>query len=176
MRTTILMFSLVFTSLLGCAAEPVTSEGAEFATESGELRGGCRVVCPRCRPGQPCPRIACYMECHGRGSEREQCGGTLCPSGQVCCNSSCGICTDPGGFCIQLACEPTGGGCTTDADCRTFSNYCDGCACDALGTGDADPVCGGTTVSCFADPCMNVEARCDTATGACTLVDAAPTL
>ncbi|KAL7559231.1 hypothetical protein ACA910_013120 [Epithemia clementina (nom. ined.)] len=35
------------------------------------------------------------------------CGASVvCPVGQVCCNSSCGICTPPGGLCIQLACIP----------------------------------------------------------------------
>lgn len=35
----------------------------------------------------------------------EQCGTVVCPPGKVCCNASCGICTDPGEFCIQIACE-----------------------------------------------------------------------
>lgn len=35
-----------------------------------------------------------------------QCGTATCPSGQVCCNASCGICTPPGNFCIQIACNP----------------------------------------------------------------------
>lgn len=35
----------------------------------------------------------------------EQCGTVVCPPGLVCCNASCGICTEPGGFCIQIACE-----------------------------------------------------------------------
>lgn len=34
------------------------------------------------------------------------CGRTVCPAGQVCCNASCGICTPPGGACIQMACSP----------------------------------------------------------------------
>jgi hypothetical protein len=33
------------------------------------------------------------------------CGKNTCPAGQVCCNASCGICTPPGGVCIQIACE-----------------------------------------------------------------------
>jgi hypothetical protein len=33
------------------------------------------------------------------------CGPTTCGAGKVCCNESCGICTAPGGVCIQLACE-----------------------------------------------------------------------
>lgn len=34
------------------------------------------------------------------------CGPTTCPAGQVCCNASCGICTNPGWFCTQQACTP----------------------------------------------------------------------
>jgi hypothetical protein len=34
----------------------------------------------------------------------EPCGDRLCPSGEVCCNHSCGICTPPGGMCIQEFC------------------------------------------------------------------------
>jgi hypothetical protein len=32
------------------------------------------------------------------------CGRKTCPAGQVCCNASCGICTPPGGVCIQIEC------------------------------------------------------------------------
>jgi hypothetical protein len=32
------------------------------------------------------------------------CGSVTCPTDQVCCNASCGICTPPGNFCIQIAC------------------------------------------------------------------------
>src|SRR5687768_11072301 len=39
-----------------------------------------------------------------------RCGSVECPSGQVCCNASCGICTPPGGSCITLACEDAGPG------------------------------------------------------------------
>ena len=35
----------------------------------------------------------------------QQCGDTTCRAGTVCCNASCGICTPPGGACIQIACE-----------------------------------------------------------------------
>ncbi|KAL7571175.1 hypothetical protein ACA910_014773 [Epithemia clementina (nom. ined.)] len=34
------------------------------------------------------------------------CGDSNCPSGEVCCNYSCGICTPPGGSCIQMNCNP----------------------------------------------------------------------
>jgi hypothetical protein len=32
------------------------------------------------------------------------CGKATCPSGQVCCNASCGVCTPPGFACSQIAC------------------------------------------------------------------------
>ncbi len=32
------------------------------------------------------------------------CGTAVCPSGKVCCNASCGTCTDPGQKCSQLVC------------------------------------------------------------------------
>ncbi len=59
-------------------------------------------------------------------------------------------------------------GCSTDADCRAFSNYCDGCECLALDSSEPDPVCGGTTVLCFVDPCSVVGAvRCNRGSGTC---------
>ena len=39
----------------------------------------------------------------------EQCGVRVCPRGLVCCNASCGICVEPGEFCIQIACDHPGG-------------------------------------------------------------------
>jgi len=35
-----------------------------------------------------------------------QCGNTVCAEGMVCCNPSCGICTQPDGVCTQQACLP----------------------------------------------------------------------
>jgi hypothetical protein len=87
------------------------------------------------------------------------CGPRTCPAGQVCCNESCGICTEPGGFCTQQFCEPEGG-CKQDADCRTFSDYCTGCDCRALGKNEKDPTCGGPGVRCLADPCRDKTAVC----------------
>src|SRR5262245_20352177 len=34
----------------------------------------------------------------------QQCGGTVCAAGEVCCNASCGICTPRGAICSQRAC------------------------------------------------------------------------
>ena len=34
-----------------------------------------------------------------------ECGAVTCDPGLVCCNASCGICTEPGGACIQVVCD-----------------------------------------------------------------------
>jgi hypothetical protein len=62
---------------------------------------------------------------------------------------------------LQCMCVPdVQGQCTTDADCRLFSDYCTGCDCRSLSTRDPDPTCSGPGVRCFADPCMNKTAVC----------------
>jgi hypothetical protein len=50
--------------------------------------------------------------------------------------------------------------CTTDADCRLFDNYCDGCACDALLATSPNPFCAGTQVQCIRQPCGGLTAVC----------------
>jgi hypothetical protein len=97
----------------------------------------------------------------------------------VCCNASCGICTPPGGACIQIACEPrrdagpdaTGGACRIDADCRLFDDYCTGCDCRALARTDPDPRCSGPGVRCLVQPCANKVAACEA--GRCVVREAA---
>src|SRR5678815_3656648 len=68
------------------------------------LKGGCRVICPKCHPGEVCPKYACHIECP---PNTQQCGDSFCTGGKECCNASCGICVDPGGFCTQQYCEPS---------------------------------------------------------------------
>lgn len=171
------MKHLVFVALLAvgsiCAVGCVAT-GGDVGVAEAELRGGCHWECPRCRPNQPCIMMACRLVCRGGGGTGPvACGDNVCAPGDVCCNPSCGICTPPDGVCIQIACEPpTTGGCTSDADCRTFSDYCTGCDCRALGTSEPDPFCDGPGVRCFADPCMNQTATCNVATGACELSSA----
>lgn len=143
-----------------CASSAQCGPGQYCTTEDG--------VCnppPGCRPGAICPAV-CYGVCAPRPVA---CGPTVCPAGQVCCNASCGICTPPGGVCTQQVCEPPAGRCRTDADCRTFSDYCTGCDCRALSVCQKDPVCPGPGVQCFVDPCLNKQAVCRQ--GACQLRD-----
>ena len=95
-------------------------------------------------------------------------------AGLECCHASCGTCLKPGGSCTQQACVPPSPPikCQANADCRAFSDYCTGCDCRALASGDADPVCPGPGVLCIADPCTNRIAVC--LDGACNLVTARP--
>lgn len=74
--------------------------------------------------------------------------------------------------CSDFSCDvvcPSAGQCLSDADCRTFSNYCDGCSCEALAVSAPDPTCDGTLVQCFVDPCFDQSAVCDSATSTCSL-------
>lgn len=80
------------------------------------------------------------------------CAVTLCPRPLVCEEDCNGV----------ASCVPaTTAECRSDADCRLFSDYCEGCNCVALGTGESDPVCKGNPVACFVDPCLNLKARCE---------------
>ncbi|KAL7561111.1 hypothetical protein ACA910_009169 [Epithemia clementina (nom. ined.)] len=47
-----------------------------------------------------------YPPQHPVTDERESCGPRLCRSGELCCNESCGICTEPGGGCTKQICLP----------------------------------------------------------------------
>lgn len=105
-----------------------------------------------------------------KDGEGAVCGPTRCASDEVCCNESCGICTEPGGFCTQMFCEPSDPGpargvCEVDADCRLFSDYCTGCDCRPLANKDPDPICEGPGVQCLVDPCAQKVAVC--AAGRC---------
>jgi hypothetical protein len=96
-----------------------------------------------------------------------QCGTNACVAGEFCCNESCGICAPAGGSCTMQQCLQPRAECKTDADCRTFSDYCTGCDCRALSNSAPPPVCEGPRVECFADPCMRKVAACEN--GACVL-------
>jgi hypothetical protein len=50
--------------------------------------------------------------------------------------------------------------CGGDTDCRLFDDYCGSCNCLALPKTAKDPICSGTSVNCFAAPCMSNRAVC----------------
>ena len=83
----------------------------------------------------------------------DPCATIRCKSGYVC-----EVNADGTAECVPAAPAPE---CKTDADCRLFSDYCEGCNCVALGRGEPEPKCTGMIVQCFVDPCLGVEARCE---------------
>jgi len=93
---------------------------------------------------------------------RGRCALILCLPGYQCvenCDGTAG--------CVPIAPKPE---CTTDADCRLFSDYCEGCNCVALGAGEPEPKCTGNIVQCLIDPCQGAQARCEL--GSCVAADA----
>ncbi len=111
--------SLLFGLLLSAACQAVVDpdprqlgeDALKTACEGIDCKEGthCALVEVQCVQA-PCERVA---ECvpdeleavplpEGQG---QACGKNTCAQGQVCCNASCGICTEPGGVCIQLACD-----------------------------------------------------------------------
>lgn len=156
MRRVIAFVSLFGAALFGCASAPEQSSGKDppAAAEQG-LAGGCRMVCPKCPANKICPTIACYEDCNGKPRECVQ--TALCIQGYAWDSKSC--------QCVPS--KPAPGACATDADCRTFADYCTGCNCLALSSNQADPTCSGPGVRCFADPCLGKAAAC--VSGSCSL-------
>lgn len=58
-----------------------------------------------CQVGTTCEVIDGNAYCLSDGTQA--CGPTTCGKGTSCCNASCGVCTEPGFFCTQMACLPT---------------------------------------------------------------------
>ena len=106
------------------ACAPVAEE---VGTTSEQLQEACFVLCIQgyhqaphscsCIPdrggGRTCDVIGLCIEGYRwdarrcgclPDNQRQTCGDKVCPSGQVCCNASCGICTPRGVECTQQAC------------------------------------------------------------------------
>ena len=60
------------------------------------IRAPCNPV-PECKPDANAEPAA-------QPAMNKQCGKNTCSGNQTCCNASCGICTPPGGSCIQMLC------------------------------------------------------------------------
>jgi len=83
----------------GCACDsvPVGTPPATCATPPVQcFRQPCGGMVPKCDAGR-CTAVF--------AQPGVACGANTCGAGQVCCNASCGICTDPGMACIQIACN-----------------------------------------------------------------------
>jgi hypothetical protein len=146
----------------GAAATACTSSDSCAMGEVCTTVDGVCNAAPGCGVGTSCPAV-CYGTCRAAATDGPICGGTRCTSGMVCCNDSCGICTAPNVGCTKQLCVPPSGAgaCMTDADCRLEADYCTGCDCRALATGQSLPPCSGPGVRCIADPCSGGRrARC----------------
>lgn len=90
----------------------------------------------------------------------ESCGNATCAKGLECCNTSCGICTEPDGVCIQVACDPV----TVGKSCADL-NCVKGASCMETPAG---PQC----VPASENPCNLVDCApqhvCEVVAGAAT--------
>jgi len=114
-------------AVLGCgpkkpaedAANVPKGEVASTPNAPMAIEGGAKQSCAnvRCAAGTRCElvQVQCVAapcdpvpECKPdpTAGGHVSCGKNTCAAGQVCCNASCGICTDPGMMCIQMACPP----------------------------------------------------------------------
>ncbi len=112
---------VAFVSLMGCAIDTSgpdpesldeVSEGVttgKWCTTTGDCNASsyCSTEAGDCFPPPNCKGDLCPLVCWGRCTKIETCGDVTCVPGEVCCNESCGICTPPGGVCIQTVCEPS---------------------------------------------------------------------
>jgi hypothetical protein len=109
----------------------------------------------------------------------DPCATTTCPTGSTCQNDNgTAVCLSPcatvkcaaGYFCKvtgnAVGCVPADGTCAGDSDCTIADDYCGGCACDALGPGQAAKTCS-NPVSCFAEPCANKVPWCNPVSHKC---------
>lgn len=112
-------------ALLGCGPKKPAQDPADAPNPAAtnaeappsSLEGGDKLGCAnvRCAAGTHCElvQVQCVTtpcdpvpECKPDPGAvgLVACGKNVCSAGQVCCNASCGICTEPGRMCIQMAC------------------------------------------------------------------------
>src|SRR5207253_74260 len=107
----------------GCDGAPPVDESLIEKTEKALSDNACHYRCQACPAHQVCA-LVCFASgncgsqcvetmlciigyhfdstaCRCVPDAGTACGPSICPAGQVCCNASCGICTEPGGFCTQ---------------------------------------------------------------------------
>lgn len=100
-----------------------------------------------------------------------QCGPRTCSNGDVCCNESCGICTKPGGFCIQKYCGPKPVPCGPN-NCAVGQTCCnESCGiCTAPGGKCTEQLCKPVRApaQCGPTKCPAGQECCNSSCGICT--------
>jgi hypothetical protein len=134
-----------------CASSATCGAGQVCTTVDGACNSP-----PGCTAGIACPAV-CYGTCRSADTG-PACGNTICATGTICCNASCGTCVSPGGGCTKQLCVPPT--CAKDSDCEPVADYCTGCDCRALTKGTTLPVCPGPGVRCLVDPCFRKVSTC----------------
>ena len=159
-------------ALVGCGAGPAEDSQQQAATAAGAPVLGSADDDLTRLPPEPEPPTTCLMvKCTAGSHCVDSPKGAYCEPdlGPLPPIFSCDAVKCAAGFhCEELAggatCVADDGTtdivCKTDADCRLEADFCDACACAALGSGQALPVCLGTAVACFADPCDGYKAVC----------------
>jgi hypothetical protein len=150
--------ALAFAASCGVGQSEVTVSDDGTDTTDQEVRKNSPCMTVRCSAGYHCvargQRATCEID-----DPVVSCASVLCIPGTVCQE------TKSGPRCVTAPAQ-----CQSDADCQLVDNYCDGCACDAIGVNEQPPACGGTIVQCFAQPCANKVAKCSN--GTCQTADA----
>ncbi len=111
---------------------------------------GCMSLCAtvKCGGGTHCEATGNAVGCV---PDANPCAVMRCMQGTTCT-------PDANGTTAQCVRNP--GGCTQDADCVLYDNYCGGCACDALGY-NHKPVTCSNPVQCLREPCAGVTVKCE---------------
>lgn len=108
---------------VGCSSAPDPT--TEAATSSEAELAGCRTICPKCRPNQPCPMYMCVLDCSSK------------KPGSCTKDSDCRLFDD---YC-------------TGCDCRALSSNQKDPTCSGPGVRCLVEPCAGHTAACVAGQC-----------------------
>ena len=79
-------------ALLCAGVFGVVGCSSDVSSSQDDLKGGCRMVCPKCHPNEVCPMIACQLDCNAKG---HACVDTqLCPIGYSWSSQKCSCVAD----------------------------------------------------------------------------------
>lgn len=181
--STVLAFALCASMTFACVEDDAAIEGSYVVTE-GAAKGGnscpggwydAAVVNIRCEAGYDLDYktfkgttcVTCSLIDSGTDGGGGSCKGSWKDvNAEIACAPGYDFELNRKGTCKR--CTAIDAECTTDSDCRAYSNYCGGCGCEALSSTEGD-TCSKPDTQCLVDPCMNQAAAC--VNTQCTLVD-----